>query len=131
MKADMLASLNRHYENIEGNTILIIATLLDPRFKDKFFSKSDAKTKTVEVINSKLDEMNTDEDSVAPVPSSKPSKQSEGIWNCFSEIIEKSGAYVLGDAGDTEIEQYLKEPLIPFHRANAYLWGTENRHRFV
>ena len=131
MKADMLASLNRRYENIEANTILTIATLLDPRFKDKFFSKSDTKTKTVEVINSKLHEMNTDEDGVAPVPSPKWSRQSEGIWNCFSEIIKKSGAYVLGDAGDTEIEQYLKEPLIPFHRANAYLWWRENRHRFV
>ena len=75
--------------------------------------------------------MNTDEDGVAPVPSPKRSRQSEGIWNCFSEIIEKSGAYVLGDAGDTEIEQYLKEPLIPFHCANAYLWWRENRHRFV
>ena len=127
MKADMLASLNRHYENIEANTILTIATPLDPRFKDKFFSKSDTKTKTVEVINSKLHEMNTDEDGLAPVPSPKQSRQSEGIWNCFSENIEKSGAYVLGDAGDTEIEQYLKEPLIPFHRANAYLWWRESK----
>ena len=121
MKADMLASLNRRNENIEANTILTIATLLDPRFKDKFFSKSDTKTKTVEVINSKLHEMNTDEDGVTPVSSPKRSRQSEGIWNCFSKIIEKSGAYVLGDAGDTEIEQYLKEPLIRFHCANAYL----------
>ena len=43
----------------------------------------------------------------------------------------KSGACVLGDTGDTEIEQYLKEPLIPFHRANSYFWWKENRHRFV
>ena len=130
MKADILASLNRRYGNIEANTILTIATLLDPRFKDNF-SKSDTKTKTVEVINSKLHEMNTDEDGVAPVPPPKRSRQSEGIWNCFSEIIKKSGACVLGDAGDTEIEQYLKEPLIPYHLANCYLWWRENRHRFV
>ena len=75
MKADMLASLNRHYGNIEANTILTIATLLDPCFKDKFFSKSDTKTKTVEVLNSKLHEMNTDKDSVAPVPPPKRSRQ--------------------------------------------------------
>ena len=43
----------------------------------------------------------------------------------------KSGACVLGDTGDTENEQYLKEPLIPFHRANSYLWWRENWHRFV
>ena len=39
MKADILASLNRHYENIETNTILTVATLLDPHFKDKFFPR--------------------------------------------------------------------------------------------
>ena len=69
MKADMLASLNRLYGNIERNTTLTVATLLDPRFKDKFFSKSDTKTKTVEALNCKLSEMNTDEDGVAIVPS--------------------------------------------------------------
>ena len=54
MKADMLASLNRCYGNIETNTTLTVATLLDPRFKDKFFSKSDTKTTTIEALNSKL-----------------------------------------------------------------------------
>ena len=52
IKADMLVSLNRHYGNIETNTLLTVATLLDPHFKDKFFSKSDTKTKTLQVINS-------------------------------------------------------------------------------
>ena len=69
MKADMLASLNRHYGNVETNTLLTVATLLDPHFKDKFFSKSETKTKTLEVINSKLLEINTDEYGVTPVPS--------------------------------------------------------------
>ena len=68
--------------------------------------------------------MNTDEDGVAIVPSPRRSRQSEGIWNCFNEIIEKSGA---DDTGETEI---LKEPLVPFHRANSYLWWKENRHHF-
>ena len=39
MKADILASLNRHYENTETNTILTVTTLLDPRFKDKVFPR--------------------------------------------------------------------------------------------
>ena len=66
MKADMLVSLNRHYGNVETNTLL-----------------------------------------------------------------EKSDAFVLGNTGDTEIEQYLKEPLILFHRVNSYLWWRKNRHCFV
>ena len=38
MKADMLASLNRRYGNIETNATLTVATLLDPRFKNKYFT---------------------------------------------------------------------------------------------
>ena len=60
MKADMLASLNRRYADIETNSTLTIATLLNPRFKNKIFSKSDTQTLTVEALNSKLSEMNND-----------------------------------------------------------------------
>ena len=62
-KADMLASLNRCYADIEENTTLTIATLLDPRFKDKFFSKSDTCATAVEALNLKLSEM-SDHDGV-------------------------------------------------------------------
>ena len=37
MKADILASLNRRYGNIEANATLMVAILLHPHFKDKFF----------------------------------------------------------------------------------------------
>ena len=112
MKAGILATLNRHHGNVETNTLLTVGTLLDLCFKDKFFSKSDTKTKTLEIINSKLLEINTDEYGVVTVPSPSPKRprQSEGIWNCFNEIIENFCTCVLGDTGATEIEQYLKEP---------------------
>ena len=129
MKADMLSSLNRRYADIETNTTLTIATLLDPRFKDKFFSESDTRTMTIEALNSKLSEMNNN-DGVSIVPAPKRSRQSEGIWNCFNEIIEKSGACVEGETENPDVEQYLREPLIRFHRANSYLWWKENQHRF-
>ena len=38
MKSEMLDSLNRRYGDAESNETLVLATLLDPRFKDKFFS---------------------------------------------------------------------------------------------
>ena len=42
MKAEMLTSLERRFDDIEDSKLLLIATCLDPRFKDKFFS-SEAK----------------------------------------------------------------------------------------
>ena len=38
MKSEMLASLKRRFSDTEKSKCLVIATLLDPRFKDKFFS---------------------------------------------------------------------------------------------
>lgn len=39
MKANVLASPNRHYGNIETNSTLTVPTLLDPHFKDNFFPR--------------------------------------------------------------------------------------------
>ena len=36
-----------------------------------------------------------------------------------------------GGAENAEVEQYLREPIIPFHRANSYLWWKENKHHFI
>ena len=38
MKSEMLASLKRRFSDTEKSKCLVIATLLDPLFKDKFFS---------------------------------------------------------------------------------------------
>lgn len=40
MKAEMLTCLKRRYSDVEYNEPLLLATLLDPRFKDKFFNRS-------------------------------------------------------------------------------------------
>ena len=37
MKADMLQSLNDHYNGVEEEVALTVATILDPQFKDNFF----------------------------------------------------------------------------------------------
>ena len=31
----------------------------------------------------------------------------------------------------TEVEKYLREPLIPFHQSNSFTWWKENKHRFI
>ena len=43
MKAEMLKSLQRRFDNIEEIDELSIATSLDPRFKDKSFTKTETK----------------------------------------------------------------------------------------
>jgi len=38
MKARMLQSINRRFEDIEWEEVFVLATILDPHFKENFFS---------------------------------------------------------------------------------------------
>ena len=38
MKEHMMPALNRKFADVESNAELVLATILDCRFKDKFFS---------------------------------------------------------------------------------------------
>ena len=40
MKAEMLKSKERRFANVEEEEVLAMATIMDPRFKDKFFSSA-------------------------------------------------------------------------------------------
>ena len=57
MKADMLLSLNRRYVGVETEDIYALATLLDPRFMDKFFSSVTDKAFVVRVLKEKVNDM--------------------------------------------------------------------------
>ena len=134
MKAEMLASLNRRYAGIEKSELLVIATILDPRFKDKFFTSSTDRVNAMDLIKSKISEsdnpalVSSSELSPASVGSSPKRVRSE-VWNCFTEILEQSSALV-SESDPSELEQYLHEPLITFHRANSFQWWRDNQHHF-
>ena len=89
MKEEMLSSLNRRYSDIESNESLVLATILDPCFKDKFFSgimeHADAKilleTKVAKTLASSIVSTSAD----APEPPEKRAKT--GIIQVFDERI--------------------------------------------
>ena len=109
MKADILQSLNDRYDGVEEEDVLAVATILDPQFKDKFFSSAEAKATARQLLITKTSELSCDD--VTQVPSPKRKRNDNKILKCFSEIFEESGACVagdIGDIGDTEVDQYLK-----------------------
>jgi len=56
MKRELLHSLKVHFNGIEEKKRLSLATFLDPRFKDKFFSNNIIKATIKELL---LEEMST------------------------------------------------------------------------
>lgn len=121
MKSEMLASLNRRYGDVESNERLVMATLLDPRFKEKFFSG-------VHKINAKelLDEKVAEFTDKPRAPSPKCPKTD--LLKCFADILEEAGVEV--DTHNAIVDKYLAELLIPFHRGNSLRWWAENNIRF-
>ena len=122
MKGDMLTSLNRRYIDVESNSPLVLATLLDPRFKDKFFSGTQKRAFAKELLDQMVAEFTH---SVEPREPS-PKLPKAVVLKCFSEILEEAGVEV-DSKYNTVVDKYLSKPLIPFHRGSAYKWWAENR----
>ncbi len=125
MKSDMLTSLNRRYKDVESDVPLALATLLDPRFKDKFFSGANKRANAKQLLDQRVAELSHREEPREP----SPKRPKTDVLKCFSEILEEAG--VEADSSySTVVDKYLSEPLIPFHRGNAYSWWAENKLRF-
>ena len=128
MKEEMLSLLNRRYSGIESNESLVLAMILDPCFKDKFFSgimeRADAKvlleTKVAETLTSST--VSTSAEATEP-----PEKRAKtDITKVFDEIIEEAGASTGNTSASSLVDTYLAEPLLPYHSGNAYTWWKEN-----
>ena len=96
MKSEMLSSLKRRHIDVEEREDLIIATTMDPRYKDKFFSKPTTKLlvkqlvieRCTEITESTADGLPTkrqhlDDILLLPIPVK--------VWECMAEILEDSG----------------------------------------
>ena len=76
MKEEMLSSLNRRFEGIESNESLVLATLLDPCFKDKFFSSAAEHTHAKTLLETKLSELSVSSTSQSTGTENAPKQMS-------------------------------------------------------
>ena len=129
MKKEMLKSLKRRFNGIEENKYVVIATLLDPRFKDKFFSGHEQRENAKLLLKQELEKISEDRcTGLTLEPREEPPSKKQKIWDIFAEIIEESGASISKD-DKPEIETYLSEPLIDFS-VNCYSWWADNAMRY-
>ena len=92
----MLKSLKRRFNGIEENKYVVIATLLDPRFKDKFYSGHEQRENAKLLLKQELEKISEDMCTgltLEPREEPSPSKKQK-IWDIFTEIIEESGASI-------------------------------------
>ena len=59
-----------------------------------------------------------------------PKRPCTDLWKSFTEILEEAGTSTTGSsdcASEIEIDKYLSEPLLQFHKSNCW---AENKERF-
>ena len=125
MKAELLSSLNRRFCDVENNEALILATILDPSFKDKFFTGIVERSNARELLENKVEKIISESTTTTEPPAEKRAK----TVKCFDEIIEEAGSTITYNATSL-IDLYLNEPLIPHHCGNAFTWWDQNKIRF-
>ena len=137
MKTEMLNSLQHRFDSIEEISELSIATILDPRFKDKFFTKAETKQSARKfLIDNSVDCAEPPRKRLRPDSSSTATDTTEDddtssatsskIWECFTEQLEEVGA-----TSDTcrcmeaMVDRYLSEPLIDYKSGDPLKWRNE------
>ena len=147
MKNKMLDSLRSRFNDIEEKDFLVIATLLDPRYKDKFFSsglsRQYGKTLLVDEYLHTKEEIEVSEPAAIRVGVvSEEEEGSSKLWGCLSEILQESNQFVsterifseedieVTQASAPEVDQYLTAPLLDFKKGNPFKWWQDNYHYY-
>ena len=136
----MLSSLKQRFADIEEQKELIVATTIDPRYKDKFFSKPTTKVFVKQLVVDMCTEITKStgdgppnkrqhlDDNTSTAPSTSK------VWECMAEILEDSGELTdhVSVVGEIEgmVNTYLREPLISYQVGNPYLWWNNNQQRY-
>ena len=134
MKNGMLASLQRRFAEIEETDFLILATLLDPRFKDKSFSDVTFRQNAIHLL--KLQYTSELEDCQLKEPPSKriatltggDSTESSSVWGCLTEILTESSSNA-AEERECEVDQYLAGPLVDL-KTNPFKWWESYHYRY-
>ena len=64
MKHQMMQSLKSRFAGIEDNKLLCLATLLDPRFKDKFFVNNIIRASAKDMLEEELEADSAEESEI-------------------------------------------------------------------
>ena len=138
MKGELIKFyLKSHFAGIEERKELCLATLLDSRFKDKFFSGSIIRATLREMLVDEMTQLSTSpvtagENAAAELGPSHPKRicplESTVILDVISEMITDSN----GDTPSTttESENFLSNSLLDYKSGDPYTWRGQNKKRF-
>jgi len=142
MKAALRDAINTRFANVKSQPNLTAATLLDPRFKDMYFSSQEKDTaKGIIIIltflrrqwqqavteNSASDD--TDHDVHQPMPSTSPASTEAGLWDDYHNYVPDNSPLSNPevDMYENELHNYLRQPRVA---CSANIYGYWNCSQF-
>ena len=125
MKAQLLHSLKSGFSGIEENKELSLATILDPRFKDKFFSGNIIQATIKEMLVEEMSTFTIDVQNTEPEGPTRPKRlcplNSSVLLDVFSEIVAESNEEQ--SMPTSEVERYLGMAIIDFKVGDPFYGG--------
>ena len=133
MKRELLHSLKLRFNRIEENKQLSLATFLDPRFKDKFFSSNIVKATIKEILLEEMSKLDTGlQGNTEMEGPTRPKRvcplKSSILLDVFSEIVADSSADP--PTSISEVDRYLSVPLIDFKTGDPFMWWSQHCQEF-
>lgn len=113
---ELIGEMNRRFSDLERSTPHALATLLDPRYKDKVFLNEVQKKEAIEALKFEIrTAVEVVDDDASSVSISDVRSKSE-LFGFMSDIIQKNSASETAtpthDVGAHQLETFLQEPLL-------------------
>ena len=138
MKREMLRSLRERYRQMESNEFYAIATLLDPRFKQKVFSCSSSAALAKQMLIAAHERLE-DVDEESPTTTTKRArvernndstvaakKKSSLLWKYCDELMDENTESETSPVStQSVVEEYIKEPTQPRKSDPLFYWKSK------
>ena len=126
----LVTEMKGRFLGMEANKILSLSTLLDPRFKKLAFADKDATEKGLRILVSEASsaDVNPYDSTTQAQPTSSTSSTSS-LWQLFDEQVTQTRAATqnLGVSAFTEVQQFIKSPVIPRAECPLKWWKNNSR----
>ena len=108
IKQEVLDSLNARFEDVENSPLLLVATLLDPRYKDKMFSSNDirerARTEVLKLFRHDIIGESSDPEEEEPNQVDTPQDEKLTIWDKMAKRMKRFRPEAESSGADSEAQ---------------------------
>ncbi|KAJ4945993.1 hypothetical protein JOQ06_023671, partial [Pogonophryne albipinna] len=135
MKSTLLEAVETRFAEVEEEPLYSIATLVDPRYKDRFFTKSDnlrLATDNLILEVAKIERAASEEPEAAePMRKTPRQEASSSLGSVLDEILEENQleARSVSTSADVQVQTYLSEQTSP-RKSNPLHYWKDNASRF-